>query len=97
MIALMIVLGVAAGYLSLLFSRRLIRSRVGKLPENKLVSRKIAPVIWCIISAAGYTVIYLAAGSVILKAEYAAVFTLCMCISAVDWVIKKIPNSLLLR
>lgn len=95
---MMIVLGALAGYLAFLISKRLIRSRTGALPVSLIISRKVSPIIWCAVSCAGYSLIYYAntAGGAYRKAEYAAVFTLCLCIGAVDWVIKKIPNSLLL-
>jgi prepilin signal peptidase PulO-like enzyme (type II secretory pathway) len=95
----MVVLGAAAGYLALLVTRRLIRSRTEGLPEksrNVIVSHKISPFVWYALFSAGFTIIYLAAGAPYAIAECAAVFTLCACIGAVDWVIRKIPNSLLL-
>lgn len=96
MIVLMIVIGAAAGFLALKVSRGLIRSRVGELPDSILVSGKVAPMFWCILSSAGYGVIYLASDRTYVVVESALVFTLCLCIGAVDWVIRKIPNSLLL-
>ncbi len=93
----MVAIGVAAGFCALLFSRKLVRSRTGMFPENNIViSHKISPIIWCVFFAAGFEVIYYAAGDILAAAEHAAVFTLCVCIGAVDWVIKKIPNPLLL-
>lgn len=96
MIVLMIVLGAAAGYFSLLLTRRLIRKRAGGLPGNIIISREAAPYIWCAVFSVGYAVIGYVAGGPLAGAEYAAVFTVCVCIGAVDWVTKKIPNSLLL-
>ncbi len=104
MIALMAVLGAVSGYLALLLSRRLIKSRMGEIPASNLVAGRPAPYVWCLISSAGYAIIGLAAGRTptadvtpaMAGAECAAVFTICLCIGAVDWVSKKIPNPLLL-
>lgn len=95
----MVVLGAASGYLALQITRRLIQSRTAGLPEkrsNVIVSHKISPIVWSALFSAGFSIIYLAAGEPFAIAECAAVFTLCACIGAVDWVIRKIPNSLLL-
>jgi Flp pilus assembly protein protease CpaA len=93
----MVVLGAAVGFLALLITRRLIRSRTGGLPEkNSFVSNKISPFIWIVLFSIGFSVIYFAADDPYAIVEYAAAFTLCVCIGAVDWAIRKIPNSLLL-
>lgn len=96
MIVLMAALGAAAGFLALLISRKLIASRMGQLPPSPLVSRRFTPLAWCALSSAGYAVICLAADGPLEAAESAAVLTLCLCVGAVDWVSKKIPNPLLL-
>lgn len=93
--ALMILLGAASGYAALLISQRMIRARESAIPENVLISKKITPLLWCLISGAGFAGLYLTVDNQYAFAEYAAVFTLCMCIGAVDWTIRKIPNSLL--
>jgi len=92
----MILLGAASGYAAFLVSRRMVRTRSGMLIEGLLFSKKALPYIGCIIASAGFVGVYLITDNQFAFAEYAAVFTLCLCIGTVDSAIKKIPNSLLL-
>lgn len=93
---LMILCGALAGYLSLLLSKKLIIARKGEIPQKGLVTGKYAPLFWVTLGSAGFGLIQLFDAGLLRNAEYAVVYLICLCIGAVDFTIRKIPNSLLL-
>lgn len=88
--------GAIAGLLSLMLSKKFITARIQELPKNWLLNGKYAPIIWCVLGSIGFGIIQYFGNSVYEKAEYIIVFVICLCLSAVDFSIRKIPNSLLL-
>ena len=92
---LMICNGAAAGIIGMILARKLITAR-GALPEKGLVTGEYAPLFWGTLGSAGFGLIHLLDATMIQKAEYITIFMICICISAVDFTIRKIPNSLVL-
>ncbi len=92
----MILCGGAAGILGMLLSKRLIKARNGEVPEKGLITGRYAPIFWAALGSAGFGLIQFLENDSIQRAEYASVFIICVCIAAVDFSIRKIPNSLLL-
>lgn len=92
---LMICCGSAAGFLALWLSKALATART----ENKqgaILYSKYAPYLWCIVCAAVFGLIHFFDMTAQKKAEYLTVFLICLCIGAIDFCIRKIPNQLLL-
>ena len=92
----MIACGAAAGLAALMLTKKLILARCETVPEHAVLSPRLAPFMWCLLCAAWFALIYYAGGGVRERAEYIAVFLICLIIGAVDLVIRKIPNSMLL-
>jgi len=76
--------------------KKLIELRTTKPVDKWYISGKQVEVFWCIFGAAGFVAIHIVSDDMIRKAELAMIFLLCLCVSAVDFAIRKIPNSLLL-
>ena len=74
---------------------KLISVDVRQCPVMRVLSHGLA-VFWCLFCAAWFVLIYYAGGGVLERAEYITVFLICLIIGAVDLVIKKIPNSMIL-
>ncbi|HHT54372.1 MAG TPA: prepilin peptidase [Clostridiales bacterium] len=95
-VALMIACGAAAGLAALPLTKKLISERCETVPGHAVLSHRLAPYFWCLFCAAWFVLIYYAGGGVLERAEYITVFLICLIIGAVDLVIKKIPNSMIL-
>lgn len=91
-------LGALAGYPARMLSYRLIEDRVQEFPESKLMQGRLSLVLWMTASALGWGAIALALGaaSTAQLAYTIAIFEIVLCISAVDGLIRKIPNELLI-
>ncbi len=91
-------LGALAGYPARMLSRRLIEDRVESVPASKLFDGPGSLAIWMAASALGWGTIVLALGgaSAAQLAYTIAIFEIVLCISAVDALIRKIPNELLI-
>ncbi|NLW73579.1 MAG: prepilin peptidase [Clostridiales bacterium] len=96
MVALMIAAGAVAGLLSLMLTKILVRERSETMPLHVVLSHRLAPYGWCLLCAAWFAFVYYTGGGVLERAEYITVFVICLIIAAVDLVVKKIPNSMLL-
>jgi len=91
----MLILGAVSGLLCLLLTRKLIYYR-NKTKTNSFLTGKYAPFLWIIIGATAFYLIYIAEISEIKKIEYSVVYVVCLTLGAVDFLIRKIPNSLIL-
>lgn len=91
-------LGALAGYPARMLSRRLIEDRVDSVPASRLMDGRSSLAIWMAASALGWGAIALALGAASMaQIAYAiAIFEIVLCISAVDGLIRKIPNELLI-
>lgn len=96
MLILMIISGATAGYFGLLLSKKLIAARNNGKAESKLIAGEYAYVLWCLIGALSFGLIQFTNTDFLQKMEFASVFFICLSISAVDFNVRKIPNSLLL-
>lgn len=96
--AVALIAGGLSGIPAKLVATRLIEDRVDDLPESRVISGRSASIIWIVVSAAGWLALTLASGAAGSAglAYNIAMFEIVVCISAVDGVIKKIPNELLL-
>lgn len=92
----MICCGAVGGCLSILLSKRLITARTENSIEKWYVVGKFAPFLWGLIGSIGFGLIQQFGNNVLQKAELTILLLICLCISAVDFSIRKIPNSLLL-
>ncbi len=90
-------LGALAGYPARMLAVRLIEDRVESVPESKLMQGRYSLPIWMSASSLGWCAVALAlpAASVAQLAYTIAIFEIVLCISAVDGLIRKIPNELL--
>lgn len=93
---LMIGCGAAAGWLCMLLSKKLITARTDEKVEKWYLTNKLSPVFWCLTGSAGFGVIQAFGNEPVQKVQLITIFLICCCISAVDFSIRKIPNSLLL-
>jgi Flp pilus assembly protein protease CpaA len=91
-------LGALAGYPARMLSCRLIEDRVESVPESKLMQGRYSLPLWMSASSLGWCAIALAlpTASVAQLAYTIAIFEIVLCISAVDGLIRKIPNELLI-
>lgn len=91
-------LGALAGYPARMLACRLIEDRVDSVPELKLMQGRASLALWMSASALGWGAIALALASAS-TAQIAfaiAIFEIVLCIGAVDGLIRKIPNELLI-
>lgn len=89
--------GAVIGILSLLLSRKLIVNRVGNDFKSRLTTSKFAILIWSTV----YIVAFIFIGlhfkqNLVRSIEVMLIFSILASISAVDLLIRKIPNSMLL-
>lgn len=92
-----LVAGCVMGGLSLWLTDFLIEKRVESAGETvPKADRFRSYIIWGTLSAAAYAIILHITGFGIMFIECALLFSLCLCLSAVDYRIRKIPNELLL-
>ncbi|MDF2534719.1 MAG: hypothetical protein K0R18_876 [Bacillales bacterium] len=90
-------LGVVIGILSLLLSRKLIINRVGCDFKSLLITSKYAFLIWSTVYCVAFILIRLHfKQDIFLSIEVMLIFSTLASISAVDLLIRKIPNSMLL-
>lgn len=91
-------LGALAGYPARMLSCRLIEDRAESVPESKLMQGRYSLPLWMSASSLGWCAIALAlpTASVAQLAYTIAIFEIVLCISAVDGLIRKIPNELLI-
>lgn len=91
-------LGALAGYPARMLSRRLIEDRVESVPESRLMQGRYSLPLWMSASSLGWCAIALAlpTASAAQLAYTIAIFEIVLCISAVDGLIRKIPNELLI-
>lgn len=91
-------LGALAGYPARMLSMRLIEDRVDDVPASRLMEGPYSLAIWMSASALGWGAIAFAlGGSSPAQVAYAiAIFEIVLCIGAVDGLIRKIPNELLI-
>ncbi len=89
--------GALAGYPARMLTKRLIENRVDNVPSSKLMDGRGSLAIWMTASAALWLAISFAmtASSTAELAFAIAASEIVLCISAVDGLIKKIPNELL--
>lgn len=90
-------LGALAGYPARMLACRLIEDRVDDVPDSKLMRGHASLALWMSASAFGWAAIALALPTAT-PAQLAytlAIFEIVLCISAVDGLIRKIPNELL--
>lgn len=90
--------GALAGYPAKTLTTRLIEDRVDNVPSSKLTDGRGSLAIWMAASAVLWLAVSLvmAASSTAELAFAIAVCEIVLCISAVDGLIKKIPNELLI-
>lgn len=93
--AIMAAAGAAAGALCMTASKKLSAARAENGAESKLYALKHLW-LWCLVCAAGFAVISVAASETLDRLQYSAVYTLCIAIAAVDFTVRKIPNILVL-
>ncbi len=91
-------LGALAGYPARMLACRLIEDRVDSVPESKLMQGRASLALWMGASALGWGAIALAltTASMAQLAFAIAIFEIVLCIAAVDGLIRKIPNELLI-
>lgn len=90
-------LGALAGYPARMLTRRLIEDRVDCVPDSGLVQGRYSLLLWMSASSFGWGAIAFAlrSASPAQIAYTIAIFEIVLCISAIDGLIKKIPNELL--
>lgn len=90
-------LGMAIGYLSLLLSKKLIANRVGYDFESHLITSRFSVLLWSTVYGAAFILINLHFNQDVVRImEGILIFSILASISAVDLLIRKIPNSMLL-
>lgn len=88
--------GYLMGVLSLKLTRFLVAKRIQNAGEVLLKDRFSSYYIWGILSAVAYVLISQITGFGLTSMEGVLLFSLCLCLSVVDYRIRKIPNELLL-
>jgi prepilin signal peptidase PulO-like enzyme (type II secretory pathway) len=91
-----VLLGYAMGIISLMLTRLLIKNRTGRNAEALLLRGACSFQIWGVTSAVAYALILRVEGFKLYSVQFFLIFSICLCISAVDVYIRKIPNELLL-
>ncbi|HAN20186.1 MAG: hypothetical protein A2Y15_09880 [Clostridiales bacterium GWF2_36_10] len=92
----MICCGAVAGWLSMILCKYLVSVRVNGPLDHLLIRSIYAPIVWCISGVIGFAIIQSLGRGALQITEYITVFLICLCIGAVDFIIRKIPNQLLL-
>jgi len=89
------ILGVALGPLMMLLANHFIRARVDKDSKDSLQSKKNNWILWSLCAGIGFLIIAFLSHTTLSMIEHMTIFLVLMCLSAVDWNIRKIPNELL--
>ncbi|MPN24493.1 hypothetical protein SDC9_171892 [bioreactor metagenome] len=88
--------GAVAGRLLLFGTVGLISARVESVPDHWLIDGKYASECWALLNAGVWLLAFVYDRVSLQTFECIFVFSICFCISAVDIVIRKIPNILVL-
>ncbi|OGO89281.1 MAG: hypothetical protein A2Y17_10585 [Clostridiales bacterium GWF2_38_85] len=96
MIFVYVLLGLVIGYGCMQISKKLIMARTTESVKSILLIEKYAFIFWSLFTAALFSIIYFIDSNIVHQIEYMLVFVICLMISAVDLITKKIPNILLL-
>ncbi|MCX7615306.1 MAG: A24 family peptidase [Clostridiales bacterium] len=92
---LIFIAGACTGLFLLRIAVTMIRQRAGNV-DHFLITSKKAPVLWALITGTGYLTLTLVLGIRLETAESIYFYSLVLILSAVDYIIRKIPNEILL-
>ncbi len=91
-----LIIGAVVGWFLLKGTIVLISARVASVPQHWLIKGKYAPALWAMLNGLVWLGFVLAYGASLRTFECIFVFSVCLTISTVDIMIRKIPNDLLL-
>ncbi|MGI5900054.1 MAG: prepilin peptidase [Christensenellales bacterium] len=95
MFALVLVLGLAVGYLMEKVSYKLVQSRTDAKIAQRLSNGAVHTAIWMGTNCAVWLAIWHFCGTSLYAIEIAIIASICIMLSAIDILIRKIPNELL--
>lgn len=90
------ILGSISGYFLLKYALVLIRKRVAFVYEHWLLNQKKSIVFWTFLSGCVWLQFVYTYGISFITLELILVFSICLLISVIDLIIKKIPNELII-
>ncbi|MDP4120097.1 MAG: prepilin peptidase [Bacillota bacterium] len=90
-------IGALFGYLSLILSKKLISRRTSKDYNALIISSRFSYIFWIAAFAVSFVLIGLVLNMNFLRCfEAQLLFSVLICLSVIDYLIRKIPNSLLI-
>lgn len=90
------IVGIIVGILANFLCRFLVRKRDKDNVSSWILYGKYSFIMWALIFAGIFVLLILVTGNILFFIECAILFSICFCISCVDFIIKKIPNEMLL-
>lgn len=95
LIALVLALGLATGYMMEKVSYKLVERRTDAKTAGKLSNGAVPTAVWMSANCAVWLAIWLIGGNTLETVEIAIIASVCIMLSAIDILIRKIPNELL--